>query len=90
MIVTIAGVTDPDRFLRVFGGAGVAKRREHGCRSARAYVDPDDPYRVWSVFDWDEDDYRGFLADPTVADIARELGLRSPPVRVTAAAEHDA
>ncbi|MEJ3652358.1 hypothetical protein WEH80_05085 [Actinomycetes bacterium KLBMP 9759] len=89
MIVTIARVTDPDRFLKIFETIGVEKRREHGCRGARAYFDPDDPHRVWSVFDWDAEDYEGFLADPDIPAIARELRLLSPPVLAVAAAELD-
>jgi hypothetical protein len=34
VIVTIARVTDPDRFLMVFETAGAEKRRGHGCRGA--------------------------------------------------------
>ncbi|WP_086821583.1 hypothetical protein [Allokutzneria sp. NRRL B-24872] len=90
MIVTIARVVDPARFLEVFETVGARKRLEHGCRGARAYFDPDDPHRVWSVFDWDAKDYEGFLADPEIPDIARELGLQSPPVHAVAAAELDA
>jgi quinol monooxygenase YgiN len=45
VIVTIARVTDPDRFLEVFKTVGAEKRREHGCRGARAYFDPDDAHR---------------------------------------------
>lgn len=90
MIVTIARVADPDRFLEVFATVGAQKRREHGCRSARAYLDPEDAHRVWSVFDWDAEDYEGFLADPEVSAIARELGIQAPPVHVTPAAELDA
>ncbi|WP_232660683.1 antibiotic biosynthesis monooxygenase [Pseudonocardia sp. TRM90224] len=90
MIVTIARVTDPDRFMEIFETIGEAKRREHGCRGARAYFDPDDPHRVWSVFDWDAEDYEGFLADPDIPAIARELKLQSPPVLAVAAIELEA
>ncbi len=90
MIVTIARVADPDRFLEVFETIGADKRREHGCRGARVYVDPEDAHRMWSVFDWDAEDYDGFLGDPEVPAIARELGLQAPPVHAVAAAELDA
>lgn len=82
MIVTVARVVDLDRFLDVFSTPGVEKRREHGCRAAALIVDPEDPNRVWSIFDWDEEDYNGFLQDPEIPAIARRLGLRAPPVRV--------
>lgn len=90
MIVTIAKVVDPDRFTEVFRTIGAQKRREHGCRSARLYFDPEDPHRAWSVFDWDETDYAGFLADPEIPAIARALGIQAPPVHAVAATELDA
>ena len=40
MIVTIARVIDPDRFLEVFETVGAQMRRQHGCRGARVYFDP--------------------------------------------------
>lgn len=90
MIVTVARTTDPEKFLEVFETAGADKRREHGCRGARVYVDPDDPHRLWSVFDWDAEDYEGFLADPEIAPIARALMLEAPPVHAVAASELEA
>jgi len=90
MIVTVARVSDPDHFLEIFRTVGARKRREHGCRAARAYVDPEDAHRVWSFFDWDATDYEGFLADPEIPAIARRLGLLAGPVHVTAAADLDA
>jgi quinol monooxygenase YgiN len=90
MIVTVAKVADPDRFLEVFQSIGADKRREHGCRSARVYFDPEDGHRVWSFFDWDAKDYDGFLADPEIPAIARQLGIQEPPVHAVAAVELDA
>lgn len=90
MIVTVAKVTDLDQFLEIFRTKGANKRREHGCRSARVYIDPDDAHRVWSIFDWDDKDYAGFLADPEIPAIARQLGLQEPPVHANAAIELDA
>ncbi len=90
MIVTIARGYRPDRFLEVFATVGADKRREHGCRGARVYVDPDDARRMWSFFDWDAKDYDEFLADPDIPAIARELGIQAPPVHVVAAIELDA
>ncbi|MBL6276562.1 hypothetical protein JMF97_10340 [Micromonospora fiedleri] len=90
MIVTIARVTDPVRFLQVFTTVGVEKRREHGCRRAQVYFDPEDAQRAWCVFDWDAKDYEGFLADPEIPAIARQLGIQAPPGHVTAAVDLDA
>jgi hypothetical protein len=85
VIVTVARVTDPGRFLEVFETVGAEKRREHGCKAARLYFDPDDAHRARSVFDWDAEDYEGFLADPEIPAIARQLGLQAPPVHAVAA-----
>lgn len=90
MIVTVVKVTDLDRFLEVFATTGVKKRREHGCRGSQVFLDPDDPLRVWVVFDWDEEDYEGFLADPEIPAIAQSLGLQAPPAPATLKADYDA
>lgn len=90
MIVTVARVSDPGLFLEIFRTVGVEKRREHGCRGARVYFDPDGPYWAWSIFDWNAEDYAGFLADPDIPAIARQLSLQGPPVHAVAACELDA
>lgn len=89
MIVTIAKVADFDQFLKTFSTKGVEKRREHGCKGARVFLDPEDESRVWAIFDWEAEDYEGFLSDPEIPAIARELGLQGPPVQAVAIAEYD-
>ncbi|MFF0988707.1 antibiotic biosynthesis monooxygenase [Kocuria nitroreducens] len=89
MIVTIAKVADFDQFLRTFSTIGVEKRKEHGCRGARVFRDPDDHNRVWVFFDWKIEDYERFLADPEIPAIAQELALSEPPVRIDAFAQYD-
>ncbi|KUG61429.1 MULTISPECIES: antibiotic biosynthesis monooxygenase [Kocuria] len=90
MFATVAEVADLDQFLRTFSTIGVEKRRQHGCRGAHVFRDPDDPHRVWVLFDWELEDYQGFLADPEIPAIARELALREPPVKVDPLAQYDA
>lgn len=90
MIVTIAKVADFDQFLRTFSNEGVAKRKEHGCKGAHVVRDPEDACRVWVFFEWAEEDYAGFLADPEIPAIARKLALREPPVKVEPVAHYDA
>lgn len=90
MIVTVAKVTDLDQFLETFSTSGAEKRREHGCRGSQVFLDPDDPDRVWVAFDWDEKDYEGFLADPEIPAIARQLALQAPPLHAALVAAHDA
>jgi quinol monooxygenase YgiN len=89
MIVTIARVSDLDKFLEVFSTSGAEKRAQHGCTGSHVFRDPDDLDRVWAVFDWSAEDYHGFLADPEIPAIARELALREPPVTVDPVAEYD-
>lgn len=90
MIVTVCRVEDPKRFLEIFETVGADKRREHACRGAHAYFDPDDARRVWTIFNWDAGDYAGFLVDPEIPAIARQLGLLEAPTHAVAASELDA
>src|SRR5690606_17841907 len=82
MFVTIAKVSDFGQFIRTFANEGAAKRREHGCRGAHVVRDPDDDQRVWVFFDWAQEDYEGFLADPDIPAIAWKLALLEPPTKV--------
>ena len=90
MIGTIANVADFEQFLRTFSNEGVEKRREHGCKGAYVVRDPDDGHRVWVFFDWAQEDYEGFLADPEIPGIARKLALREPPAVVEPVAQYEA
>jgi quinol monooxygenase YgiN len=89
VIVTIAKVADFDQFLKTFSTTGVAKRREHGCKGAHVFLDPDDRNRVWVFFDWAIEDYERFLSDPEVPAIAQQLALREPPVKANPIAQYD-
>ncbi len=89
MIVTVAKVADFDQFLKTFSTKGVEKRREHGCNGSHVFRDPDDPSRVWVFFNWKLEDYEGFLEDPEIPAIARELALGGPPVKVDPVAQYD-
>ena len=89
MIVTVAKIADFDQFMKTFSTRGAEKRREHGCTGSRVFLDPDDQSRVWVVLDWEAEDYEGFLADPEIPAIARELGLQGPPAHAVRIAEYD-
>ena len=89
MIVTIAKVADFDQFLKTFSTKGAEKRKEHGSKGSGVFRDPDDPSRVWAVFDWELEDYEKFISDPEVPAIAQELGLQGPPVKAESVAEYD-
>jgi hypothetical protein len=89
VIVTIAKVADFDQFLKTFSTRGAEKRREHGSKRSQIFRDPDDPSRVWVVFDWEIENYEGFLSDPEIPAIYQELGLQGPPVKPESIAEYD-
>ena len=88
MILITAKVADFDQFLKTFSTRGAEKRKAHGSRHSQVFRDPDDRGRVWTVFDWDVEDYERFIADPEVPAIARELGLQAPPVKAEPAGEY--
>jgi quinol monooxygenase YgiN len=89
VIVTIAKVADFDQFLKAFSTKGAAKRKQHGSTGSHVFRDPDDPNRVWVVFDWQVEDYEKFLSDPEVPAIAQELALSAPPMTVDPVAQYD-
>ncbi|GAA1755363.1 hypothetical protein [Kocuria aegyptia] len=89
MILIIAEVADFDQFLKTFSTKGVKKREEHGCKGSWVFRDPDDPNRVWAVFDWQLEDYDKFLADPEIPAIAAELGVRGAPLMAAPVARFD-
>jgi quinol monooxygenase YgiN len=89
VIVTVAKVADFDQLVKTFSTIGVEKRKQHGCRGSHVLRDPDDPSRVWVLFDWRIEDYQRFLADPEIPAIAQRLALREPPVKVDPVAKYD-
>jgi hypothetical protein len=89
VIVTIAKVADFEQFLKTFSTKGAEKRKQHGSKGSNIFRDPDDPSRVWVVFDWEIEDYERFLCDPDIPAIAQELGLQGPPVHAESVAAYD-
>ena len=90
MVLATAKVADLDQFLSTFSTRGAEKRKEHGCRHSHVFRDPDDPARVWAVFDWDPEGWEAFVADPEVPAIFQEGGLQAPPVRAEPSGEYEA
>ena len=81
MILATARITeDLDRFLNAFKTEGGPLRKEHGSRSAEVFRDPNDPNRVWAVFDWDDEGWQSYLADPRAPEVFKDGGLEAPPV----------
>jgi quinol monooxygenase YgiN len=79
MLLATTKVEDFDRFLKVFSTKGAEKRKQHGSRGATVFRDPTENDRVWVIFDWDEQGFKNFLADPEVPAIVQEAGHKGKP-----------
>jgi quinol monooxygenase YgiN len=90
MILATAKVADVDQFVKTFSTRGAEKRREHGSRGSQVFRDPDDPNRIWVVFDWDAEGWERFTADPETPAIFQEAGLQGPPVMAEASGDYEA
>ncbi|HEY1776935.1 MAG TPA: hypothetical protein VGG41_12310 [Solirubrobacteraceae bacterium] len=90
MLLATTQVEDFDRFVEVFSGAGVAKRKEHGSKGALIFRDPSEDDRVWVVFDWDEDGWHSFVTDPEVPPIIQAAGHKGKPLAAEFAGRCDA
>lgn len=79
MILATTTVADVDHFLDVFDAKGADKRAQHGCTGATVFADPNEPNRVWALFDWDEQGWANFVSDPDVPPIMKEAGHLGKP-----------
>ena len=79
MILATTQIAEFDRFWATFATAGAEKRAQHGSKGALVFRDPNEPDRVWVVFDWDDEGWQSFVSDPTVPPIMREAGHQSKP-----------
>jgi hypothetical protein len=79
MILLTTQVEDFDRFLEIFSTKGAEKRKEHGSKGSTVYHDPSQGDRVWAIFDWDQEGFQSFLADPEVPPILQEAGHQGTP-----------
>jgi len=70
---------DFDQFWSTFTSAGAAQRRKYGSSGARVFRTLGKPEEVIILFDWSEEDYRRFLADPESQAIMKSAGLTGPP-----------
>jgi len=84
MVLATAKVEDFERWWEIFSTKGAEKRGQHGSKGADAFRDPNDPDRVWVVFEWDDDGWQSFVSDPDVPTIFQAAGMDGPPK----AAEH--
>jgi hypothetical protein len=91
VVLATAKVEDFDRFWEIFSTKGAEKRRQHGSKGANVFRDPNDPDRVWAVFDWDEEGWRNFTSDPDVPAIFQQAGFtEGPPKAAEFVRRHDA
>ncbi len=79
MILATTQVEDVDRFLSIFSTKGAEKRKQHGSKGATVFRDPNEPDRVWALFDWDVEGWQSFVSDPEVPPIMQEAGHKGRP-----------
>src|SRR6185369_8236739 len=79
MMLATTRVQDFDRWMKIFSTTSADKRKQHGSKGAVVFRDPTETDRVWVLFDWTEQGWQDFVADPTVAPILREAGHKEKP-----------
>ncbi len=79
MILTTTRVENFDQFVKVFSTKGAAKRQQHGSKGSTLFRDPNEDDRVWAIFDWDEQGWQSYVADPEVPAILQEAGHKGAP-----------
>ena len=79
MMLATTQVENVDQFLKIFSAKGLEKRQQHGCKGSTVFRDPNQPDRVWVIFDWDEQGFKNFVSDPSVPPILQEAGHKGKP-----------
>ena len=79
MMLATTQVENVDQFLKIFSTKGLEKRQQHGCKGSTVFRDPNQPDRVWVIFDWDEQGFKNFVSDPSVPPILQEAGHKGKP-----------
>jgi hypothetical protein len=79
MILATTTVENVDKFLDVFGAKGAEKRGLHGSKGSTVFRDPNEPNRVWAIFDWDDAGWAAFVSDPEVPPVLKDAGHLSKP-----------
>jgi hypothetical protein len=90
MFLATTTVEDFDRWLRIFSTTSATKRKQHGSKGSTVFRDPNQPDRVWVLFDWDKEGFQRFVADPEVAPILKEAGHKSKPQIADLGGQYDA
>jgi hypothetical protein len=79
MLLATTTVEDYDRFVEIYSTKGADKRRQHGSKGSTVFRDPNEPDRLWALFDWDLAGWQSFVSDPEVPPIMQEAGHKSRP-----------
>ena len=79
MMLATTRVQDFDRWMKIFSTTSAEKRKQHGSKGAIVFRDPAETDRVWVLFDWDEQGWKGFVSDPDVPSILKEAGHKEKP-----------
>jgi hypothetical protein len=90
MLLATTNVEDVDRFLEIFSTKGAEKRQQHGSKGATVFRDPQEPDKVWVIFDWDADGWQNFVSDPDVPAILQEAGHIGRPQSAELVGQYDA
>jgi hypothetical protein len=89
MLLATTTVADFDQFMKIFSTGGLEKRRQYGSKGALVFRDPNQPDRVWAIFDWDEQGWQSFVSDPEVPAVLKDAGHTSKPQALPLAARCD-
>ena len=79
MLLATTQIEELDRFLEIFSTKGAVNRKAHGSKGALVFRDPAENDRVWVLFDWDEQGWQSFVADPDVPPIMKQAGHKTRP-----------
>jgi quinol monooxygenase YgiN len=79
MVLATAKIGDFDQFWNTFSTQGAEKRKQHGCKGAHVFRDPNESDRLWAIFDWDEAGWQSFTSDPEVPAIFQQAGFTQGP-----------
>jgi hypothetical protein len=90
MLLATTTVEDYDRFIEIYSTKGADKRREHGSKGSTVFRDPNEPDRLWALFDWDLAGWQSFASDPAVPQIMQEAGHKGRPQVAELGGRYDA
>jgi hypothetical protein len=90
MLLATTTIEDFDRFVEIYSTKGADKRRQHGSKGSTVFRDPNEPDRVWALFDWDLAGWQSFASDPEVPPIMQEAGHKGRPQVAELGGRYDA